>query len=88
MVDRMARPRNRLHALLSSIDGTTVDRLVAIRRGQGVANATVNRSMTEQLKKILNRARDTWNQKIQNIEWRKHIPPNAYIFQYVRFNKE
>lgn len=61
------------NTLLSRVDSATVARLVAIRRGEGVAPATVNRSVTEQLRKIMNRARDIWNQSVQKIEWRKHM---------------
>jgi integrase len=59
--------------LLSSIDDATVARLVGIRRGEGVKPATVNRSMTEPLRKILNRARDTWGQKVVKIDWKHHM---------------
>jgi integrase len=59
--------------LLSSIDDATVARLVGIRRGEGVKNATVNRSTTEPLRKILNRARDTWSQKVAKIDWKHHM---------------
>jgi integrase len=61
--------------LLSSIDDATVARLVGIRRGEGVKNATVNRSTTEPLRKILNRARDTWSQKVTKIDWKHHMLP-------------
>ena len=59
--------------LLSSIDDATVARLVGIRRGEGVQPATVNRSTTEPLRKILNRARDMWSQKIKKIDWKHHM---------------
>jgi hypothetical protein len=55
------------HTLLSGIDDGLVARLVAIRRGQNVAPATVNRSTTEPLRKILNRARDVWGQNLKKI---------------------
>lgn len=61
------------HRLVGSIDDALVARLVAIRRGQGVKPATVNRSMTEQLKKILNRSRETWNQTTKKIDWKRHM---------------
>jgi integrase len=60
---------------LASIDDATVARLVGIRRGEGVKSATVNRSATEPLRKILNRARDTWNQKVVKIDWKHHMLP-------------
>lgn len=60
------------HTLIARVDNNTVAKLVAIRRGQGVAPATVNRSMTEQLQKILNRARDMWGQAVARIDWKRH----------------
>src|SRR6185437_9569618 len=41
------------HTLLSAIGNEKIAQLVAIRRGQGVAPATVNRSVTQPLRKIL-----------------------------------
>jgi len=61
------------HTLLPAIGNDQVARLVAIRRGEGVAPATVNRSMTEPLRKILFRARDMWGQTIQKIDWKRHL---------------
>jgi integrase len=61
------------HTLLSTIDDALVARLVAVRRGQGVAPATVNRSATEPLRKILNRARDVWGQALKKIDWKRHM---------------
>ncbi|MGX1164504.1 integrase [Bradyrhizobium sp. USDA 372] len=61
------------NTLLSAIDDDLVARLVGIRRGEGVKPATVNRSMIEPLRKILNRARDTWSQKIARIDWKRHL---------------
>jgi integrase len=61
------------HTLLSTIDDALVAKLVAIRRGEGVAPATVNRSATEPLRKILNRARDIWGQSVKKIEWKRHM---------------
>jgi integrase len=61
------------HTLISTIDDAVVAKLVAIRRGQGVAPATVNRSATEPLRKILNRARDVWGQSVKKIDWKRHM---------------
>jgi integrase len=61
------------HTLLSSIDNDQVAQLVAIRRGEGVEPATVNRSVTEPLRKILFRARDMWGQQIRKIDWKRHM---------------
>jgi integrase len=58
---------------LAAIDDATVAKLVGIRRGEGVKPATVNRSATEPLRKILNRARDTWGQKVVKIDWKHHM---------------
>jgi integrase len=58
---------------LAAIDDAMVAKLVGIRRGEGVKPATVNRSATEPLRKILNRARDTWGQKVVKIEWKRHM---------------
>ena len=38
-----------------------------------VSPARVNRSVTEPLRKVLNRARDLWDQEIQKIHWAKHL---------------
>jgi integrase len=58
---------------LAAIDDALVAKLVGIRRGEGVKPATVNRSATEPLRKILNRARDMWGQKIVKINWKHHM---------------
>jgi hypothetical protein len=66
---------------LASIDDALVAKLVGIRRGEGVKPATVNRSATEPLRKILNRARDTWGQKVVKIDWNNHMlsEPNERV---------
>ncbi len=38
-----------------------------------VSNATVNRSVIEPLRKILNRARRTWKERVPDIAWRDHV---------------
>jgi integrase len=58
---------------LASINDEIVARLVGIRRGEGVKPATVNRSVTEPLRKILNRARDVWSQTVAKIDWKRHL---------------
>jgi integrase len=60
-------------ARLATIDDALVAKLVGIRRGEGVKPATVNRSATEPLRKILNRARDTWGQRVMKIDWKRHL---------------
>jgi len=59
---------------LASIDGSLVGRLVAKRRAAGVGPATVNRTMTEPLRRVLNRAR-LWSEleHLPSIEWRKFM---------------
>jgi integrase len=61
------------HMLVADIDGSLVARLVAKRRGEGVKPATVNRSVTEMLRKILRRADRTWKASVQKIEWGDHL---------------
>lgn len=61
--------------LLSSITDADVAGMVASRRSDGVANATVNRSTTEVLRKIITRARDVWESPTPKIKWSKHILP-------------
>ncbi|MBF9233972.1 tyrosine-type recombinase/integrase [Microvirga sp. BT350] len=60
-------------APVQDIGNGKVAEIVATRRGQGVANATVNRSATEPLRKVLNRARDIWSQTVQPIRWKDHM---------------
>lgn len=43
------------------------------KRNQLVTNATVNRTCTEQLRKILIRAEQMWNVKVQKILWTQHM---------------
>jgi integrase len=59
---------------LSDINGSLVARLVAKRRGDGVGPATVNRTMTEALRRVLNRAK-LWGEHLPPVEWRKHLLP-------------
>mgnify|MGYP001806313715 CR=1 FL=1 len=66
--------------LIRSITTSTVATLVQKRlsetklRGSGkgqrrVSNATVNRTVTELLRRVLNRARRLWAQEVQEIDW-------------------
>jgi integrase len=57
---------------LSEINGSLVGRLVAKRRADGVGPATVNRTMTEALRRVLNRAK-LWGETLPVIEWRKFM---------------
>lgn len=70
--------------LLTDIDNTMVAKLVAGRRSEIALNkfaklsrrvspSTVNRSVTEPLRKVLNRARDVWDQQLKKINWALHM---------------
>ena len=59
--------------MLSAIDDAEIARLVAKRRGDMVSNATVNRSVTEPLRAIMLRARETWGQNVKRIQWKKYL---------------
>jgi integrase len=56
--------------LVRDVTTREVAALVAQRRADGVSNATVNRSVVEPLRRVLNRARDLWLEpEIQRIGW-------------------
>lgn len=57
--------------MLPAIDNNLVARLVATRRAEGVATATVNRSVTEPLRAILTRAA-FWGQAVARVDWGEH----------------
>lgn len=71
--------------LISSIDNDKVALLVAKRRAEfrkvgsrntpkrKVSPATVNRTCTEPLRKVLRRAADKWNAVVQAIDWTGHM---------------
>lgn len=69
------------HVRIGDISDGTVAELVAKRRAavtQGkkprpVSPATVNRTCTEPLRKVLNRAREVWGQTVQPIRWGRHL---------------
>lgn len=58
--------------MIASIDNATIARLVSIRRGEGVSNATVNRSVIEPLRAIIRRTREVWGGQTANIDWSQH----------------
>lgn len=72
---------------LSDVGDAEVARLVSLRRGERVVNvargdegarklvspATVNRSMTEILRKVIRRAENIWKADVQKIQWKSHI---------------
>ncbi|WP_315920361.1 site-specific integrase [Mesorhizobium sp. SP-1A] len=59
--------------MIADISDATVARLIAKRRGEDVSNATVNRTVTQPLRALLRRARRTWKQSVQDIEWKDHF---------------
>lgn len=59
--------------MISTITDATAAKLVAKRRGEGVSVATVNRSVCELLRALLRRARRTWKQTVEEIEWKYHF---------------
>ena len=68
--------------LLRDIDGDLVSKIIAKRRGERsknggklVTNATVNRTVTEPLKRLLGRAK-AWGVRLDHEpDWRKHLLP-------------
>ena len=60
---------------LMAIRPSRVAEIVARRRGDGVAATTVNRSVTEPLRKVLRKAADVWDQTVPKIDWRLHMLP-------------
>lgn len=72
-------------AAFASIDDNVVARLVAKRRGEmrkvgnaktakrAVSATTVNRTMTEQLRKVWLRARDVWKVPVGEVIWSQHL---------------
>ena len=63
--------------MLAAITDSDIAALVARRRGEGVTNATVNRSVCEPLRGLLKRARKTWKQDTAEIEWKQHFLKEA-----------
>lgn len=45
------------------------------KKPRPITNATVNRTCTEPMRKVLNRARDVWGQTVPAIRWRTHMLP-------------
>jgi integrase len=58
---------------LPDIGPALINAAIARRRGEGVSDATVNRTVTELLRAILNRARRNWEQDVREIEWKKYL---------------
>ena len=58
---------------LVDINDALITRLVTKRRAEDVKPATVNRSMTEVLRKIMIRAAEYWEEPVPKIKWKKHM---------------
>lgn len=58
---------------LRAISNADVTRLIVKRRADGVKPATVNRSVTEPLRKILRRAAEIWDEELPKLKWREHL---------------
>ena len=67
------------HTRLDAIDGKTVMRLVSKRRGESarlggkLSHSTVNRSMTEPLRKVLLHAAKVHGAEVAKIDWKKYM---------------
>jgi integrase len=57
--------------LIGKLTPAMVTTAVAKRRGEGVANSTVNKTVTDLLKQIWLRSRDLWGQRVEPIDWKK-----------------
>lgn len=61
---------------LMDVTDSELAELVALRRGEGLAPASVNRHTTEVLRKVMLRAENEWGQSLpKKVKWRKHILP-------------
>jgi integrase len=60
---------------LCDITGPMITQAIARRRGEGVSNATINRTVTEPLRRIFRRARNVWDLPVKSIEWKEHLRP-------------
>lgn len=58
---------------LDRITDSTVAAMVAKRRADGVANATVNRTVTVPLRGVTTRAKKTWKVPVADIDWSRHM---------------
>ncbi len=61
--------------LLSSISSNDVAFLISRRRADKVKPATINRSVTQRLRAVLTRAKNTWGANIRIIKWGDLILP-------------
>jgi integrase len=58
---------------LDRITDSLVAAMVAKRRGDGVSNATVNRTTTVPLRGLMTRAKKTWKVPVADIDWGRHL---------------
>lgn len=63
------------NALLNEIGRRHVSEAIGRRRADGVTNATINRTVAEPLRRVLNRAKMHWEQEVQDIPWRDFMLP-------------
>ena len=59
--------------LIRDVTDAVVAKLVTKRRSDGVMPATVNRSVTEPLRKVLRRAAKVWKEPIADVAWSEHL---------------
>lgn len=59
--------------MLYDISDATIAKAVAKRRGEDVSPATVNRTVTVPMRGLMRRAKRTWKQAVQDIEWKDHL---------------
>lgn len=57
------------NTLIRDIGPDKLTEIIAKRRGEGVKNGTVNRTVTELMRRILRRARDQWEQEVKPVKW-------------------
>ncbi len=63
------------NTLISDIGKTHLSGAIGRRRGDGVSNATINRTVTEPLRRILSQAKKQWGQTVQTIDWKDFMLP-------------
>jgi integrase len=61
------------HTSLRDLTPGLIEQAIGKRRGEGVKDATVNRTVTELLRRVWLRARDVWEVPVRPIEWKKHM---------------
>jgi integrase len=66
---------------LRDIGPALISEAIARRRAEGVSDATVNRTVTELLRRLFIRARKQWEQDLRGIEWKKYLlaEPNERV---------